>query len=530
MLAIAVIVFREVLEAALIVGLVLAASLGVPRRGRWVAAGVAGGVLGAGLVALFAAAIANAFAGMGQELLTVAVLLLAVAMLGWHNVWMASHGREMATHARSLSREVAAGTRPLAALAVVTGAAVLREGSETVLFVTGIAEAGQGGLVAVAGGAALGLAAGAAAGFVLYRGLLRIPLRRLFAVTSWLVLLLAAGLAAQAAGMLVQADLIPALGDQLWDTSFLLSETSIPGRVLHTLVGYVARPEGVQLLAYGLALLAIGLPMWAVGRAMGRAERARRGTLMATLAGGGLLALAVPAPAHADLHVRWPVVDYRELEYEHNGLLTFGPHGSADDRAQSYSNAVGVGLLPFWEVELEGEMEADPGQTLVMDAVTIENTFQLTPPGEYAFNLGLYAEYSRALRQDEPGSVTAGPIVQKELPDFLGTDSVHTLNLFLTREAGPGATQATGLDYAWQSLLYVSPLLSPAVELYGEIPDLAHAGPIARQQTLAGPVLIGGVHFGRWGTVKYQAGYLFGLTSGSDRGAVRWQLEYELAF
>ncbi len=521
MLAIAVIVFREVLEAALIVGLVLAASVGVPRRGRWVAAGAAGGLLGAALIALFAAAIANAFAGVGQELLTAAVLLLAVAMLGWHNIWMASHGREMATHARSLSAQVASGARPLAALAVVTGAAVLREGSETVLFVTGIAAAGQGGLVAVAGGAGLGLAGGAAAGFVLYRGLLRIPLRRLFAVTSWLVLLLAAGLAAQAAGVLVQADLLPSLGGQVWDTSFLLSENSIPGRVLHTLVGYVARPEGVQLLAYVLALLAIGLPM----RAVGRAERARRRARVMVLVGGGLLALA--APAHADLHVRWPTVDYRELEYEHNGLVTFGPHG---ERGQSYSNAVGVGLLPFWGVELEGEMEAGSGQNLVLNAMTLENTFQLTPPGEYAFNFGIYAEYSRALRHGDPGSVTAGPIVQKELPDFLGTDSVHTLNLFLTRDVGAGATSATGLAYAWQSLLYVTPLASPAVELYGEIPDLAHPGPFARQETLTGPVLIGGVHFGRWGTVKYQAGYLFGLTSGSPTGAVRWQLEYELAF
>lgn len=259
-----------------------------------------------------------------------------------------------------------------------------------------------------------------------------------------------------------------------------------------------------------------------------RRRALRSAALAAALASAGLLAPL--ARARADLHVRWPVVDYRELEYEHNGLLSFGRKGSGFDHAQSYSNAIGLGVLPFWEVELEGEMQAGPGRTLVMDAVTMENTFQITQPGEYEYNLGFYAEYSRALPRGQPGSVTFGPIVQKELPDFLGTDSVHTLNLFLTHDVGPDGTHATGLDYAWQSLLYVTPLLSPAVEAYGEIADLGHAGRFNSQLALAGPVLVGAVNFGRWGTVKYQAGYLFGLTSGSPTGAVRWQLEYELAF
>src|SRR6185437_11905813 len=197
MLAIAIIVFREVLEASLIVGIVLAASVGIPGRGRWVAGGVAGGVAGAGLVAAFAASIAGAFAGNGQELLNASVLCLAVGMLGWHNIWMASHARELAANAGNVGRQVASGARPLAALALITGAAVLREGSETVLFVFGILAGTQEPLPNLLAGGLLGLAAGAASGGAIYFGLLRIPLHRLFQVTSWLVLLLAAGLAAQ---------------------------------------------------------------------------------------------------------------------------------------------------------------------------------------------------------------------------------------------------------------------------------------------------------------------------------------------
>jgi high-affinity iron transporter len=267
MLAVALIVFRETLEAALIASIVLAASLGIPHRHRWVATGVAAGVLGSGVVAVFAAGIEAAFAGSGQELLNAGILWLAVVMLGWHSIWMARHGRELAAHAGILGREVATGTRPLAALAVITAAAVLREGSETVLFVFGIAASAQGGAAPLVAGVFIGVAGGVVAGVLLYLGLLRIPLHRLFAVTGWMVLLLAAGLAAQGAGFLVQADLLPALGDQLWNTTWLLSEESVPGRILHTLVGYVARPAGMQVIAYVATLIVIGLPMRAISRA-----------------------------------------------------------------------------------------------------------------------------------------------------------------------------------------------------------------------------------------------------------------------
>src|SRR6266550_47081 len=232
-LATAIIVFREVLEAALIVGIVMAATQGVPNRSLWVGGGTAGGALGAVVVAGFAETLAAAMAGIGQEVFNAAILFAAVAMLGWHNVWMRRHASELAGAANRLGAAVRAGTQPLWALAFAVGLAVLREGSEVVLFLYGIAAAGDGA-AAMALGGMLGLGAGVAAGAGLYLGLLRIPLRHLFSVTSWLVLLLAAGMASQAAAFLLQADLLPPLGPSLWDTSFLLAEHSLAGRVLHT--------------------------------------------------------------------------------------------------------------------------------------------------------------------------------------------------------------------------------------------------------------------------------------------------------
>ena len=266
MLATAIIVFREVLEAALIVGIVLAASRGVTRRGWWVGGGIAAGVTGATAVAAGAGSIAAAVAGIGQEVFDAAILLAAVGMLGWHNIWMTRHGREMAASANRLGAAVKAGTQPLWALAAVVAVAVLREGSEIALFLYGIAAASGSGWAVMALGGVLGLAAGAAAGSALYLGLLRIPLRHLFAVTSWMVLLLAAGMASQAAAFLLQANLVPPLGNTLWDTSFVLSDQSLVGRVLHTLIGYTAQPAGIQLAFYLATLIVIGSLMWMLGQ------------------------------------------------------------------------------------------------------------------------------------------------------------------------------------------------------------------------------------------------------------------------
>ncbi|MGE5271735.1 MAG: FTR1 family iron permease [Thiohalocapsa sp.] len=273
MLATAIIVFREVLEAALIVGIVLAASRGIAGRGRWVGGGVAAGIVGAAAVAAGAGTIAAAVAGIGQEIFNAAILFAAVAMLGWHNVWMTSHGREMALSANRLGAAVRAGSQPLWALAAAVALAVLREGSEVVLFLYGIAAAGDGGWATMAIGGAFGLVIGAACGAALYFGLVRIPLRHLFTVTGWLVLLLAAGMASQAAAFLLQADLLPPLGTNLWDTSFVLSDQSLFGRVLHTLIGYTAQPAGIQLVFYLAALLVIGSLTRLVGHADAVAPR-----------------------------------------------------------------------------------------------------------------------------------------------------------------------------------------------------------------------------------------------------------------
>jgi high-affinity iron transporter len=263
MLAAALIVFREVLEAGLIVGIVLAATEGVARRGWWVAGAIAAGVAGAGLVALFAGSLSAAFAGSGQDLFNAAILIAAVVMLSWHTIWMASHARELTGEMKALGGSVASGERTLLAMAVVVAVAILREGSEVVLFLFGVAasDGGRPGEMLIGGLA--GVALGAACSFVLYRGLVAIPTRKLFSVTNGLIALLAAGMAGQAAVFLAKANVVPALIDETWDTSAILRDDGLVGRALHALVGYSDRPMGVQVLAYVAVLATLaGLGRW----------------------------------------------------------------------------------------------------------------------------------------------------------------------------------------------------------------------------------------------------------------------------
>ena len=260
MFAVALIVFRESLEAALFIGIVAAATRGLVKRGRWLAAGVVVGALGA-LALAGAAQHLSAWAdGIGQDLVNIGVLATALLMLLWHCVWVSTHSREMVAQARQLGASVQGGQRRPWALLVAVTLAVLREGAETVLFIGGAltGTTQTTGTVLAAGSAGLG--AGALLGALLYLGLSRIPVQRLFSVTNVLVALLAASIASQLAKALSQAGLLNAWNTPLWDSSAALATGSPLGTVLHALVGYEAQPSGVQLAAYAavLAFIALG--------------------------------------------------------------------------------------------------------------------------------------------------------------------------------------------------------------------------------------------------------------------------------
>jgi high-affinity iron transporter len=361
MLVSLIIVFREAMEAGLIVGIVLAATQGVTGRGRWIAGGILAGVAGASLVAGFAAALSDAFEGAGQEVFTASILGFAVVMLSWHILWMSHHARAMATEVRAVGEAVRLGQRSLAALATVVAIAVLREGAEVVLFLYGVVAGSHTTGMSLATGGVIGLGLAVALSGLLYRGLVIIPLHRLFKVTNGLIALLAAGMAGQATAILHSADLLPAWGEHLWDTSALLSDDTILGKALHALVGYSARPSGIQAAAWIATLLILTLCSRLIAR-----PRTRSFAAVVALA---VLVAGAPTARAADIPV-----------------LVFHNHRFEPDRIEVPAN-VKFRLLvkntddtadEFESVALNREKLVAPGQTITVFLGPLD-------PGEYKF-------------------------------------------------------------------------------------------------------------------------------------------------
>ena len=259
MFATAIIVFRETLEAALFVGIVAAATRGLAGRSKWLTAGVCAGILGALALAAGASSISALADGIGQDLVNVGILSLALLMLAWHCIWVSTHGKEMSQDARRLGSSVREGSRSPRALIVAVVLAVLREGAETVLFVAGLATGEPGSTQSLLVGASLGVLGGVAIGLMIYFGLSKVKPQNLFAVTNVLILLLAAAISSQLARALAQSGLVDLWSGTLWDSSAVLRTDSPFGVLLHALVGYDARPSGLQLAFYLGTVLIISL-------------------------------------------------------------------------------------------------------------------------------------------------------------------------------------------------------------------------------------------------------------------------------
>ena len=515
MFASAVIVFREVLEAALVLGIVLAASTNIVASRRWITGGVIGGVLGALLIAAGAESIAAAFAGIGQEILNAGILLLAVAMLAWHAVWMQRHGGDIARNMRAVGHDVGAGTRPLHALAIVVALAVLREGSEVALFLYGIAAGGTEGRSLWAG-AATGLILGATAGALLYLGLLRIPARYLFSVTGWMLVLLAAGMAGQAASYLVQAGTLPGIVEPVWNSSSWLPQHGVPGQVLHVLAGYADRPSLMQLIFFVTTLTGIvGL-----GRLVNRSDRKWRVNPL-TSAASLLVAIALAAHAprtNADHVVYSPLVEQGERAIELRGHYDRDGNDALDG-GQQYKLEFEWSPLARWRTELLVKAQRAPGDGTKATEIASENVFQLTEQGQYWADVGLLAEYAHSLEHGGTDALELGLLAQKDV----GRHEAR-LNLTFERELTGGAD--TEIGYAWQYRYRLGERFEPGIEMYGGLGDVGDMGALNDHEQQFGPAFFGKLRT-TTGALKYEAGLLFGLNDQTPDATIRFLLEYE---
>jgi high-affinity iron transporter len=509
-----IIVLREVFEVALIIGIALAASRGLAGSRRAILMGCIAGLAGALALAGATGWLGETLEGMGPDIFNAGVLLAAVLMLSWHHIWMQRHGAAIANELKSVGGEVRAGARPLGALATVVALAALREGAEVVLFLYGVAASGEtaGPMIL---GSALGLVAGAAAGALLYLGLMRIPTRHLFAVTGWLLLFLAAGMAAQAAALLVQSGWLPAIVEPLWDTSSLLSQQSLPGQVLHALAGYDDRPSGIQLVFFCVTIASVLLLSYFVNRQDRSGSRAPAAAALVILFGAAALAAPRAEAAHI---VYSPIVEEGEVAIELRG------HRKSDgdpgiDGAQTYKVDLEYAPTWFWLTELVGKWEKEPGGDLENTEIASENVFQLFEQGRYAIDAGLLVEYVHSMESGGEDKLELGGLLQKEF----GPNQMR-FNLVAERERHEGAE--TELEYALQYRWRRDPRLEPGIEVYGGLGEFGEFGSLDEHGHEAGPAVFGRVPLGR-GALRYEAAWLIGLTDAAAAQTVRFLLEYE---
>jgi len=244
------IVFRETLEAALFVGIIAATTRGVMNRTRWLSFGVAAGALGSVLMALAMGQMSSWANGIGQDIVTACILSISLCMLSWHCIWVSPNSHQMIQDAKQIGTSTAQGNQTLWALAIAVALSVLREGAETVLFVAGLMTGSSESQGLLISSVAIGLAMGAFAGWLIYKGLGQVKPQRLFAVSYILILMLAGSLASQLAKTANQADWISLFGEHAWDISSLLPNDSAIGRVLHGVLGFDASPTQLQVLFY----------------------------------------------------------------------------------------------------------------------------------------------------------------------------------------------------------------------------------------------------------------------------------------
>jgi high-affinity iron transporter len=258
MLKVAIIVFREMLEIALIVSILIVATRGLKGRNKFIIAGIVLGIAGSVLLAFFTNTISDLFDGVGQEVFNASILLISSSMIAWTVIWMTKHGKAISANLKKLGKSVVDGEASLFALTTIVAFTVLREGAEIVLFSYGSFVSGDNVFDLILG-ATIGLSCGLIAGFSLYYGLIKVLGRHFFSITSWLLIFLAAGMVSGAIGFLSHARLVPEIIYPIWDSSALLSEQGFLGKVLHAMFGYISKPSLAQLIGYLSVILALSL-------------------------------------------------------------------------------------------------------------------------------------------------------------------------------------------------------------------------------------------------------------------------------
>ncbi|MDO8491026.1 MAG: iron uptake transporter permease EfeU [Dehalococcoidia bacterium] len=257
MLGSLLITLREGLEAALIIGIIMAYLARTGNRQGFKPVWM--GTISAIVVSLVAGAViyvvAGELSGRAEQVFEGLVMFTAVGVLTWMIFWMRRQAGDIKAHLHAQLQSALGGGSAFG-LAVIAFVVVVREGIEMALFLfaaTRVAES----FALFATGALLGLAMAAVIGYTIYKGTSRLNLAVFFKVTSVVLIVFAAGLLAHGIHEFHEAGLIPPVIEHVWDTNSFLPEKETLGRFLTAIFGYNGNPSLVEVVAYGTFLGAV---------------------------------------------------------------------------------------------------------------------------------------------------------------------------------------------------------------------------------------------------------------------------------
>lgn len=250
MLSIAIIIFREFLEIAIILGVISVALKDCAGKNKLFFAGACLGILGSAMLAIFIEQITNAFEGMGQEIVNSIIMSLAIALIIYTIIWMQSRSRKFSQEIKDRGAQIAKGEAAPKGMILLIALTILREGTEVVLFSYGLLSTGSISYGQFSTGAMLGLASGVVFMLIFKTGFMKIKTKYIFTTTTIFLAFVASSLASKVAGNLLAIGFFDFLSIELWDSSWLIEDGSAFGKFAHAIVGYVARPAAIELLFY----------------------------------------------------------------------------------------------------------------------------------------------------------------------------------------------------------------------------------------------------------------------------------------
>lgn len=249
MLAAAIITFREILEICLIISIISAALNSIKNKNIILLFGMIVGIIFSILIAFSFNHLNSLFSDIGQEILNISILSISIICIGYTCILINKHSKDIHSRIDIAKQQFENNEINYFALIMVISLVISREGAELIIFLHGVYASGQS-IENITLGILLGSLAGIVISFLFYSGLLKIPFKYFFKTINILLILLAAGMSSQLANLLHASNLVSIFYQQVWDSSWLVSDSSMIGKIFYNLIGYSARPTELQLLCY----------------------------------------------------------------------------------------------------------------------------------------------------------------------------------------------------------------------------------------------------------------------------------------